>query len=70
MNGRRQAALSVEYQGRTYQVIDAHIHAFPDKIAEGAVARLQGISGITPCTNGTVGNTLDLRSTFGIYINT
>lgn len=58
--------MSVEYQGRTYQVIDAHIHAFPDKIAEGAVARLQGISGITPCTNGTVGNTLEKLAATGV----
>ena len=35
-------------------IIDTHIHAFDEKIAEKAISKLSKISGITPSTDGTV----------------
>lgn len=55
---KRETSVSVTYQGCQYEIIDSHVHTFPDKIAEGAVGKLQKISGITPATNGTVTDTL------------
>ena len=47
-------------------IIDAHVHIFPEKIAEKAVGKLADISGITPCTNGTVGSTREIMQKRGI----
>ena len=35
-------------------IIDAHVHFFPDKIAARAVDKLVSVSGLTPCTDGTL----------------
>lgn len=35
-------------------IIDAHVHFFPDKIAARAVDKLVQVSGLTPCTDGTL----------------
>jgi len=40
------------------EVIDAHVHTFPEKVAGKAVSKLAAISGITPATDGTVPDTL------------
>lgn len=48
--------------------IDFHVHTFPDKIAEKAVTKLAGISGITPCTDGTVKKTLSVLSKAGVTL--
>lgn len=52
--------MSVFVNGRYTEVIDFHVHTFPDKIAAGAVGKLQQISGIRPSSNGTVSDTLHL----------
>lgn len=46
--------------------IDSHIHAFTDSIAERAVAKLASVSGIVPCTNGTVAGAEALLEKNGI----
>lgn len=51
--------MSVMINGKEAEVIDFHTHTFPDKIAEGAVSKLQKISGITPFTNGTLTDTIE-----------
>ena len=52
--------MPVQIGTESVEVIDAHIHTFPDAIAPGAVGRLQKISGLIPQTNGTVSDTLRL----------
>ena len=47
-------------------IIDAHVHTFPDKIARAAVDKLAKISGITPCTDGTLASTGELMRKKGI----
>ena len=34
-------------------IIDAHVHTFPENIAEKALHRLESISGLTRVTDGT-----------------
>lgn len=51
--------MSVEINKKTVEAIDFHIHTFPDKIAEGAVSKLQRISGLSPFTNGTLADTIE-----------
>lgn len=58
--------MSIFYHGRCVEVIDAHVHTFPDKIAAGAVSKLERISGITPATDGTVADTLARMDECGI----
>lgn len=48
--------------------IDFHTHCFPDKIAGGAVAKLQGICGITPETDGTYDDTCRAMKAWGTDI--
>jgi len=50
--------MSIIYKNREIEVIDFHVHTFPDNIAPKALGRLQDMSGITPTTNGTVAHTL------------
>lgn len=50
--------LSILIQNEAIKVIDFHVHTFPDKIAEKAVSKLEKISGLTPATNGTLGDTI------------
>jgi predicted TIM-barrel fold metal-dependent hydrolase len=40
-------------------IIDFHVHAFADKIAEKALSKLTQTTSIKPCTNATVSDTLD-----------
>jgi len=40
-------------------IIDSHVHIFPDKVAFKAVEKLESISKIKPCTNGTLTSTFD-----------
>lgn len=40
-------------------IIDAHVHTFPDAIADKALRRLEKISGLTRATDGTVNSTVD-----------
>lgn len=58
--------MPVLHNGKSYEVIDAHIHTFPDKIADAAVSKLQRISGLTPFTNGTVSDTLAKMEAAGV----
>lgn len=48
------------------KIIDFHTHTFPEKIAAKALARLQGFSGITPVTDGTISGTISRFEEFGI----
>ncbi len=52
-------------------VIDFHTHAFPDKIAERAIASLiKGCNGeYVPCSNGTVSGLIDNMDSFGVDIS-
>ena len=52
-------------------IIDAHVHTFPDKIAEKALHRLEVISGLTRTTNGTVADTMKYMKNMNIdkFIN-
>ncbi len=52
-------------------VIDFHAHAFPDKIAERAIASLvQGCNGeYMPCSNGTLSGLLNNMNEFGVDIS-
>ncbi|MDY5955148.1 MAG: amidohydrolase family protein [Kiritimatiellia bacterium] len=47
-------------------IIDFHTHAFPDALAERAIAKLVSISGFTPSTDGTVANLKERLKTAGI----
>ena len=40
-------------------ILDAHVHTFPDSIAEKALHRLEKISGLTRATDGTVAYTVE-----------
>lgn len=42
------------------KIIDFHVHTFPEKIAQAAVGKLAGISGLTPSTDGTIKSTLEV----------
>jgi len=52
-------------------VIDFHTHAFPDAIAERAIASLVGGSGgiYPPCSDGTLAGLLSCMDTFGVDIS-
>lgn len=52
-------------------IIDTHVHTFPAAIASRAIGKLQRISGITPCTDGTVDGTLMFMKNIGVdkFIN-
>ena len=52
-------------------VIDFHTHAFPDKIAERAIASLvSGCNGeYMPCSDGTVSGLVDNMDKFGVDIS-
>ena len=50
-------------------IIDFHVHTFPDKIAPKAVGKLAVISGITPFTDGTVGDTIAKMDVIGIDVS-
>ena len=43
-------------------IIDFHTHAFPDKIAKGAMSALASASGLVPFTDGTVSDTSRLMA--------
>ena len=58
--------MPVQIGSESIEVIDSHIHTFPDPIAPGAVGRLQKISGLIPQTDGTVSDTLRLMEEEGI----
>lgn len=48
------------------EYIDFHAHIFPEKIAEKALGKLAAISGIVPCTNGTLPDTVRQMKDSGI----
>lgn len=48
------------------EYIDFHAHIFPEKIADKALEKLAAISGITPCTNGTLDDTIRQMDASGI----
>lgn len=52
-------------------VIDFHTHAFPDKIAQHAIASLiEGCNGeYTPCSDGTVSGLIENMNKFGVDIS-
>lgn len=47
-------------------VIDFHTHIFPDAIAEKTISFLQGQSGITPSTNGTINGLIQAMERAGV----
>lgn len=49
--------MSLFINGEWLYTADAHVHTFPDKIAEKAAGRLASISGIKPYTDGTFAQT-------------
>lgn len=46
--------------------IDCHVHTFPDAVAPKAVGRLAKISNLTPCTDGTLPDTLQKMNERGV----
>lgn len=50
-------------------VIDFHTHIFPDAIAEKTIRFLQGQSGITPATNGTLNGLLESMECTGVDLS-
>lgn len=51
---------------KNYQLIDCHVHIFPDAIAERSISKLQHISGLTPYTDGTLVDTRKKLADAGI----
>ena len=49
--------MSLFINGEWLYTADAHVHTFPDKIAEKAAGRLASISGIKPYTDGAFAQT-------------
>lgn len=47
-------------------LIDFHIHLFPDALAPRTIPHLAGICGITPNTDGTLGDTLSKLEQWGV----
>jgi predicted TIM-barrel fold metal-dependent hydrolase len=47
-------------------IIDFHTHIFPDSLAQRAVSKLAGVSGIPNQTNGTLQDTLDKMTLWGV----
>ena len=47
-------------------IIDFHTHIFPDSLAQRAVSKLAGVSGIPNQTNGTLQDTLDKMAVWGV----
>ena len=47
-------------------IIDSHVHIFPEKIAHKAIQKLAGISGLTPCTDGTLSDTAARMASSGV----
>lgn len=58
--------MSVLLNGKRIEVIDAHVHTFPDTVAPAAVGKLEKISGLTPSTDGTVAQTLAKMEECGV----
>ena len=58
--------MSLCINGEWLYTADAHVHTFPDKIAEKAVGKLARISGIAPCTDGTFAQTQQCMEKSGI----
>ena len=50
-------------------MIDFHVHAFPDAVAEKAIPKLAKISGLTPHTDGTVRDLLRSMDRNGIAVS-
>ena len=52
-------------------ILDAHVHTFPDSIAEKALHRLEKISGLTRATDGTVAYTVEYMKKLNVdkFIN-
>lgn len=48
------------------EYIDFHTHIFPEKIADKALGKLAAISGIVPCTKGTLEDTVRQMKASGI----
>ncbi len=47
-------------------LIDFHTHAFPDRLAEGAISGLAKASGYIPETNGTISGTIEVFDKWGV----
>ena len=47
-------------------MIDTHVHVFPDKIAEGAIAKLAVAAKKVPSTNGTFSDTVNKMKIWGV----
>ena len=56
--------MAVLYEDRRMETIDVHTHTFPAKIAGKALGKLQGLCGITPCTDGTTEDFLSKMEEF------
>ena len=54
--------------GIEMDLIDFHVHTFPDGIARRTVELLSRRSGLTPATDGTVGDTLQKLAQWGISL--
>ncbi len=46
--------------------IDFHVHAFNEKVAEKAIAKLEAVSGFTPYTRGLISQTMDCMDRWNI----
>ena len=54
------------WNDQSWDIIDAHVHTFPDAVAEKAVGKLARLSQITPYTNGTLKDTREKLEACGI----
>lgn len=63
--------MSIVLNNKKIPVLDFHVHAFPDKVAERALSRVEKVSGVKPCTDGTVKNTKELfkKSNIDYFLN-
>lgn len=61
--------MSLMIDNQQTDIIDFHVHTFPDGIAEKALSKLALISGLTPSTNGTISNTLTLMNSCGVDLS-
>ncbi len=50
-------------------LIDFHVHAFADLIAAKAMEKLSNTAKITPCTNGTIADTVKKQSEWGVALS-
>ncbi len=51
--------LSIQLNEKEVEVIDFHVHTFPDEIANRAITKLESIANLSAHTNGTIVDTIE-----------